>query len=121
LARYLMRDTRTVEVMSKAIGDARSRGSGLFLIRETTPSQTSMERVIASSNDNGNSLCMSNLGTNISGRAFAMVCDQRKSNVIVGEIMNDGGTTSKAAKRQRRHTHNRQSSASTKPYPFPFP
>ena len=40
---------------------------------------------------------MSRFGIKASGRAFAMVCDQMKSNVIVGDIMNDGGTVNNAA------------------------
>jgi len=52
----LLNKQRTVEVISKAIGDVRRRGLGLFFIRKTTPSQTSMERVIASSNDKGSSV-----------------------------------------------------------------
>jgi len=49
---------------------------------------------------------MSIFGTRASGKAFAMVCDQMKSNVMVGEIMNDGGTVNRAAIKKKKERKN---------------
>lgn len=88
---------RTVDVKSKAMGLDRKRGFGLWRIIPSTPSQTSIERVMASRIESGSSVWMLKLGTMASGSKLAMMCEPTKRRVTVGEIKKEGGTVNAAA------------------------